>query len=336
MLEILNELSRRALAVEELDARLERMTEFLRERLDLALVALLVSDDRGFVWRHRAIASRVETAAARRTTWPVTAGVVGRAVRLQEPQLVLDVAADPDYLTVASHATCEYAVPIRLRGRSFCALNVEAADRAQLDSENLALFRAVAEQVAGPIELGLVHRQLVLANRRLERLSREDPLTGLANRRVFDRTLELEWRRAERQRAPLALALVDLDRFKEYNDALGHPQGDRCIREVARLLKASAQRASDLAGRYGGEEFLLLLPNTDAKQAARLAETVRCQLAARAIPHPRAPDGFMTFSAGIAAMVPTPGQPALQLVARADAALYRAKSEGRNRVVVGE
>jgi diguanylate cyclase (GGDEF)-like protein len=335
-LELLTELARRALEVEELEPRLDRMAGFLRARLELALAALLVSDDRGFVWRHRAIATRGDRTIARRVTWPVGAGIVGRAIRLGQPQLVLDVGSDPDYLEVESEATCEYVVPIRLRGRSFAALNVEASDRAQLDSENLALFRAAAEQAAGPIELGLVHRQLVLANRRLERLSREDPLTGLANRRVFDRTLELEWRRAERATQPLALAMVDLDRFKEYNDALGHPQGDRCIREVARLLRSRAQRAGDLVGRYGGEEFLLLLPATDAAPAARLVEGVRAELLQRALPHPGSPEGVVTLSAGVAARVPSPAESALQLVAAADAALVRAKREGRNRVVVGE
>jgi diguanylate cyclase (GGDEF)-like protein len=333
-LEILTELSRRALAVDELEPRLERMAAFLRQKLDLALVAFLVSDDRGFVWRHRAIVSRGEQPQTRRATWPVAAGVVGRAVRAGEPQLVLDTRADADYLEVEPGASCEYVVPIRLRGRNFSALNVEACDRAQLDSENLALFRAVAEQAAGPIELGLVHRQLRLANTRLERLSREDPLTGLANRRQFDRTLELEWRRSERHKLPLALALVDLDHFKAYNDGLGHPQGDRCIREVARLLRAGAQRANDLVGRYGGEEFLLLLPGTDAAQAARVVEGVRAELARRAIPHPAAPGGVVTFSAGVASCVPVAGEKSLQLVARADAALYRAKSDGRDRVVL--
>ena len=162
-----------------------------------------------------------------------------------------------------------------------------------------------------------------------------DPLTQLFNRRYLDSVMPGLIGTSDRRGAPLALALVDLDHFKSYNDSLGHPQGDRCIREVARLLRAGAQRANDLVGRYGGEEFLLLLPGTDAAQAARVIESVRAELARRAIPHPAAPGGVVTFSAGVASCVPAAGQKSLQLVARADSALYRAKSEGRDRVVVG-
>lgn len=332
-LEVLAELSRRALAVEDLDERLERMVGFLRERLDLELVALLVADQRGRVWRHRAIASRRPAGLARRATWSTGAGVVGRALRSGAPQLVLDVAGDPDYLAFDAVVACEYVVPIRIHGRLRAALNVEAADRGKLDSESLALYRAVAEQAVGPIELGLAHRQLRLANRRLERLTREDPLTGLANRREFQRLLELEWRRCERLKLPVALALLDLDRFKQYNDALGHPAGDRCLREFGALLAGVARRASDLAGRYGGEEFVLLLPATELGAARRVTEDVRTALAAAAIAHPASPTGAVTLSAGVAALVPGPGSRPADLVALADAALYRAKGEGRDRIV---
>jgi len=335
-LEILAELSRRALAVEDLDDRLARVVEFLRERLDLELVALLVADERGRVWRHRAIASLRAGELERRATWPTSSGVVGRAMRTGEPQLVLDVASDPDYLAIDRVSACEFVVPIRIRDRLRAALNIEAADRARLDSESLALYRAVAEQVVGPIELGLVHRQLRLANRRLERLSREDGLTALANRREFARTLDLEWRRCERLGLPVALALLDLDRFKEYNDALGHPAGDRCLRQVAELLRGAAQRASDLASRYGGEEFVLLLPGTELDAAVKLVEAVRVQLGRRALAHPKSPTGAVTLSAGVAARIPAPGHAASELIALADEALYRAKREGRDRVATSD
>jgi len=335
-LELLSELSRRAFEVEDLGERLDGLAALLRERLDLRLVAILVSDESLRYWRHRAIATVGPSRAPSRTHWPVDAGVVGRAMRRDEPQLVLDAGADPDYFAVDEQAACEYAVPLRLRGGLRGVLNVEGTDRAQLASENLALLRAVAEQLTGPIELGIAHRRLRVANRRLARLSRLDPITGIANRRRFDQALEEEWRRAVRARSPLALALLDLDHFKAYNDSEGHLAGDRCLREVAVLLRGRAQRSGDLAARYGGEEFALLLPGLDAERAAAFVEGVRLELERAALPHPGSPLGVVTTSCGVAAVVPdAAGQPA-ELVARADAALYRAKRRGRNRVERGD
>ncbi len=333
-LDLLAELSRRAFAVEDLDLRLQEMAAFVRERLGLSLVALLVADQRGRVWRHRAIATAKLTSTPERGAWPVDAGIVGRAVRTGTPQLVLDTASDESYLAVAADTHCEYVVPLKLRSKRVAALNVEAADRAQLGSENLELFRTLAEHSVGAIELGLVHRQLRLANRRLARLSGEDALTGLANRRRFDRALEIEWHRGERSRAPLAVALLDLDQFKAFNDAEGHPAGDRCLRTVARLLRSRIQRATDLVGRYGGEEFVLLLPGLDVQRAAQLVESLLEELRRLALPHPASPTGFVTLSGGVAACTPTPAVSPKRLIEAADRALYDAKRAGRDRVAV--
>jgi len=335
-LSVLSELSRRALEVEGLDERLARMASFLRSQLDLALVAFLVADERGHVWRHRAISTRAPVELPRRRIWTVGSGVVGRAVRAGEPQLVLDVLTDPDFFAVDSEVSCEYVVPFRLRSRTVGALNVESTDRSQLDSDGLALLRAVAEQAVGPIELGLAHRQLRLTNRRLSRLTRQDALTGLANRRHFDQALDLEWRRAVRQRGALAVALVDLDEFKRFNDTFGHPQGDRCLRQVAALLREAARRATDVVARFGGEEFALLLPGLDAAAAARLLEPARSKLAELALPHPGSAHGRVTFSAGVAGLRADSPADVDALLAEADAALYRAKAQGRDRTVVVE
>ncbi|MCB1007698.1 MAG: sensor domain-containing diguanylate cyclase [Acidobacteria bacterium] len=332
LLETLSEVSRRALAPGAMGRVLGRVVDYVRERFDLALVAIVVADDSGSVWRHRAFAGREGFVVPARRRWPVSAGVVGRAIRTGEPQFVLDAAADPDFFALEGDVACEYVVPIRWQGRVLGALNLENESPEPFGADNLAFFRTLAEQVAGPIALALVHRRLRAANRELEAISRRDALSGLANRRGFDEALDLEWRRAERSRAPLALVLADIDRFKAYNDALGHPAGDVGIRRVARALAGVACRAGDLVARYGGEEFAILLPGLDAQQAVERAEAMRAAIGALALAHPASPTRRMTVSFGVAAEVPRGALAPERLVAAADAALYRAKESGRDRV----
>lgn len=175
--------------------------------------------------------------------------------------------------------------------------------------------------------------ELRLANEHLSRLSFVDDLTGLANRRRFEETLDKEWRRATRFQTPLSVVIADIDGFKAYNDALGHPEGDKCLAEVGSVFRQTVSRAGDLAARYGGEEFIVLIPAADRLTATAFAERIRVTCEARAIPHPASPVGaVVTISLGVASCVPSPQTSANALIAEADAALYRAKQEGRNRV----
>ncbi|WP_326538834.1 GGDEF domain-containing protein [Pseudorhodoferax sp.] len=173
-------------------------------------------------------------------------------------------------------------------------------------------------------------------NQRLEILSNSDGLTGLANRRHFDAVLEREWRRAARDGASLAVGMVDVDWFKKYNDHHGHAAGDACLRAVAQLLAAQVGRAGDLVARYGGEEFVLVLPGSTASDALELAHKIGAAMQAAALPHGDSPLGIVTASIGVAATVPSAGQTAAALVQAADAALYRAKAQGRNRAVAAQ
>ncbi|HMV29528.1 MAG TPA: diguanylate cyclase [Anaerolineales bacterium] len=166
------------------------------------------------------------------------------------------------------------------------------------------------------------------------RHSLTDGLTSLANRRHFDARLTQEWDAALRDARPVALLLVDVDRFKKYNDANGHLKGDECLRQIAEVLMPVGRRQYDLAARYGGEEFALILPGSTAKNAAKRAETLRKKMLALKIPHRGSPDKYVTVSIGVAALTPTPSTQPADLVARADQALYDAKKQGRNRVVV--
>lgn len=176
-------------------------------------------------------------------------------------------------------------------------------------------------------------QQLAAANDELARLSTTDGLTGLYNRRHFDTVLAQELARARRHGQSLALVMVDVDFFKAYNDALGHPAGDACLQQLAEVLRRHTQRAGELAARIGGEEFALLACGHAAPQAMAWAERIRQGVEALAWPHPASAAGRVTLSLGVAVAEPgQPGPTATELLALADAALYQAKAEGRNRV----
>ena len=179
-------------------------------------------------------------------------------------------------------------------------------------------------------------QELQESNRKLTALSATDALTCLPNRRAFDDMLAREWGRAKRSGEPLALAMIDVDCFKAYNDCYGHQAGDACLREVARILAAGVHRSTDLAARYGGEEFALIAPVTSAEQLAGIADKIRAALHALGLPHERSTTDCVTISIGVAAMSPTEKQSAELLVRAADRALYRAKENGRNCVMQAE
>jgi diguanylate cyclase (GGDEF)-like protein len=176
-------------------------------------------------------------------------------------------------------------------------------------------------------------RQLEDANRRLEALSYEDALTGVANRRGFDQALGIEWRRTIRSRQPLSLLMIDIDHFKSFNDTYGHQAGDRCLASVAATLGGVVKRAGDHLARYGGEEFVALLPATDAAGAIAIAGRMRAAVHALNLSHSGGVDGRVTLSIGHATVIAddSAASTADILVAAADAALYEAKRTGRNR-----
>jgi len=161
-----------------------------------------------------------------------------------------------------------------------------------------------------------------------------DPLTGIANRRCFDERLDTEWRRCRRNRAPVALIMIDIDRFKQYNDSYGHVSGDRCLVQVSTAMKASVRRAADLLCRYGGEEFACLLPETGLESALARAQELARSVERLQITHANSPNaGVVTVSCGAASLVPVSDFEPQELVRRADAMLYAAKLAGRNRVM---
>lgn len=179
-------------------------------------------------------------------------------------------------------------------------------------------------------------QELVRLQKELEELSFKDGLTGVANRRMFDSVMEVEWENARRNRQPLSLILLDIDYFKQFNDHYGHVQGDECIKHVARALSSAATRAKDFIARFGGEEFVLVLPETDAKSAEKVAERCRGMIFKQQIPHEASQVGqVLTVSLGVGTITPTASDDPKAFIEAVDKLLYKAKQKGRNCIEYG-
>ena len=177
-----------------------------------------------------------------------------------------------------------------------------------------------------------LQKLLVKKSRSLRRQALKDALTGIANRRQFDVRLNWEFSRAIDEGTPLALVMLDVDYFKKYNDRYGHPAGDECLKAVALCVSGGRRRSDDMAARLGGEEFAILLPNTNLRGAIAVAEAIRKRVAAHKMTHVAGSSHSVTASCGVHALVPVEGMSAAELVDAADRALYLAKTSGRNRV----
>jgi diguanylate cyclase (GGDEF)-like protein len=252
---------------------------------------------------------------------------------------VLPVAA---YLVVGRDPTRQTLGLMLLLFAGFMGLAAWRVNRAlagalRVRFENLELNARLEADLARHVQ---IETQLRQAKRRAESLARqlrqlsaEDGLTGIANRRHFDHVFQREWRRATRGRYPLSLILVDLDFFKDFNDRHGHQAGDECLREVAAVLRSYSRRPGDLAARYGGEEFTVVLPGIGLGDAREIAARILAEVEGLQILHGASRVGpHVTLSAGVASLVPDRNMSSEHLIELADAALYRAKGEGRNRV----
>ena len=195
-----------------------------------------------------------------------------------------------------------------------------------------AKVRAMQRIIQMRTSLVVLTRKLDTANQELRRLSSSDGLTGIANRRLFDHTLDLEWRRAKRSNGQIALIMCDVDYFKKFNDTFGHQAGDDCLRQVAQTLQNTLERGGDSVARYGGEEFAIILPNTTLDGARVVADKMRQAVSNLQLPHPLSPHRFVTLSLGVSSSTPSEQDVSQTLIESADRALYAAKNGGRNRV----
>ncbi len=202
--------------------------------------------------------------------------------------------------------------------------------RSRLPAEFMPLARAFNAMAA---QLSQRERELVATNDRLTVMASIDMLSGLANRRGFQSRLDFEWMKAQQYQCELSLLMIDVDHFKLYNDTYGHPEGDACLTRIGEALSGIAADTLGFAGRYGGEEFCLLLPNTTPQRALEIGEMVRASVQGLAVPHATSSHQTVTVSVGVAAALPSSAQTPGELIEAADAALYAAKHRGRNAVV---
>jgi diguanylate cyclase (GGDEF)-like protein len=235
-------------------------------------------------------------------------------------------------------------VPIRKQGVSRAMLLLEnRLSRGAFSAERLDAVSLIAGQLAVSLDNALMYasleknvvertRELWEANQRLEVLSNTDALTDLVNRRHFMEALDREWARALRSATWIAIAMIDVDHFKKYNDHYGHLAGDACLRQVAAALQSSVRQHVDIAARYGGEEFVVIMPNVDSDTARLVAERVRAAVSSLGVPHAHSDFGRVSVSIGIAAVMPSGDMIAEELIHLADRALYDAKRSGRDRV----
>ena len=178
-----------------------------------------------------------------------------------------------------------------------------------------------------------MHLQARESQRQLNNIARVDGLTSICNRREFDLRLMAEWSRGARTGHPLALLMIDVDRFKQYNDHYGHLRGDKCLIAVARILSGCTQRTSDLVARFGGEEFVVLLPESDIEGALTVAEECLEALEDARLEHVKSDvEPYVTVSIGVAAMLPIHDKSSTMLIEQADVSLYQAKQNGRNQI----
>jgi diguanylate cyclase (GGDEF)-like protein/PAS domain S-box-containing protein len=196
-------------------------------------------------------------------------------------------------------------------------------------ARNIMEIKQVEEEL-----LETQHRLMEVVNE-LKELATLDGLTGIGNRRYFDDHAEKEWKRAQRDKQPFTVVMIDLDCFKSYNDTYGHQKGDACLKEVAAVVQRAVKRPADLAARYGGEEFVLIFPETSGEVGYRLAEQLRLQVMDLKLKHENNRDEkWVTISLGVASGIAEPGKLFSDLLSQADKAMYNAKRSGRNRTIV--
>lgn len=309
----------------EKDERFDRITRLSAQFYDADAAFIGFVDDR-YQWMKSVRGGGIAPWADRNQT------ICQIVIASGKPLVIGDLQSDPrlqghpalPHLPFRFYAGVPLMTEDRVAVASLCVLKhaPQAAD----------IFELSPLQDLGAIAMDEL--ELWRRNQDLTRLAETDSLTGLANRRAFDGALDRAWRRFQRTRRPLSLLLVDLDRFKLLNDCWGHQAGDEALRRCAPILTEAGSGSDDLAARYGGEEFALILPDADGVQALETAGRVRSLLASARIPHPHGIDDLVTVSIGIATLGPESAGSPETLIAQADAALYQAKQQGRNRGIV--
>lgn len=330
-----------SIALQDLEIRpmLQRIADTLHDEFGWEFIAIARIDrDRG-EFHCEAVHSEIPSSIDVGYRRELGSGVVGECAMTGCTQDIEDTRSHPNFVDTLPGTLSELCVPIRHGDKVLAVLNVESRRLAAFRDQR-ALLETVADQIAGALHAADLMQALQRANAELreayavvEALSRNDSLTGVANRRRFDAWFAQDFEAARRERTPLALVLADIDHFKDYNDGYGHRAGDDCLRQVASRMVEALSAPEVRFARYGGEEFAALLPGADLAQACAEAERLRAAVQAAQLEHRRVATGSVTISLGVASRVPADTDTPEALFEAADRALYAAKRGGRNRVM---
>lgn len=356
VIELLAGVSRAMLAEDALDGMLQRLVDELQRGFRLTLATLCLIDPDSGELRLRASAGSSRFLLVPGQRWVDGHGITGRAIRSGKRVFVPDVRRDPDYVEGHPETCAELVVPIRFRGDVLGFINLESAQAATFSPANQTAVQALADQASGAIRLAMArdhleranrqvsetaralersHRRIARANRWLREMSLRDALTGLGNRRRLDRALRFAAKSAAVAEQPWSVLLLDIDHYKTFNDLYGHAQGDQCLRRIGRAVRNATRGWSAVATRYGGEEFAIVVEQADRAAALACAQQIQQAIAELAIVHAGSPAwGVVTVSLGVASSTPDQRMSGEALLAQADVALYAAKRDGRNRIVV--
>lgn len=334
-----NRIARIALQDMALQPMLQRIVDTLAEEFGWEFVACATIDHVANEFVCEAVCGDLESEVAVGYRRALGTGVVGRCAATGQTIDIDDARNDPAVIDTLHGTGSELCVPVLHQGDVLAVLNAESRRVGAFRGQR-ALLETVADQIAGILRAANLFEKLQHANEELraaysavERLSHNDSLTGIANRRRFDIWLQEALADAVGKREALALLLLDVDHFKAFNDGYGHQAGDQCLQQVASVLDYMLEGTTARLARYGGEEFVAILRGCDLPMALSIAERLRLAIVARAIEHRFAPGGAVTISAGAAACLPEAAMPAEALLREADIALYAAKRNGRNRVM---
>jgi diguanylate cyclase (GGDEF)-like protein len=341
-LAVLNRIARLALEDLDLGPMLQRIVDTLHDEFGWEFIAFARVDRERGEFCCEAVHSNADTSIAAGYRRALGSGVVGECALTGRTLDIEDTLTHPNFIDTMPGTRSELCVPIRHRGEVLAVLNVESLAPAAFRGQR-ALLETVADQIAGAIRAANLLSALQRANEELreayaivEAMSRNDSLTGIANRRRFDAWFAQAFEDARRTRAPLALVLADIDHFKAYNDGYGHLAGDECLRTIAATMAEALAGLDARLARYGGEEFAIVLAATPIGDAQAIAERLRLAVQASEVEHRHAAGGQVTISAGVAACIPSDDAVAADLFAAADRALYAAKDAGRNRTVAAD
>ncbi|MEC4983856.1 MAG: diguanylate cyclase [Oscillatoria sp. PMC 1068.18] len=298
----------------------------------------MLESSRGWYGRNSSL--RKFRQKSEKLTFAPNVGLAGRIWLSQKPEWIEDISNVSKKICIRSRIADEvnlkatFGVPIIVDDLVLAIIVLYKQTSLKKEPHLIELVEAVANQLGSFIQQKKAEAAIREVNQELKRIANIDGLTGVANRRKFDEYLHSEWRRMFREKLPLSLLLCDVDFFKNYNDAYGHLAGDDCLKQVAQALEKNVKRPGDLVTRYGGEEFAIILPNTDAEGAMYVAETIRSLVENLKIVHQHSlVSKYVTLSVGVVSKIPTGDLNSSAFVALADEALYQAKKQGRNQVV---